>query len=179
MAFKQRAYNSVFLLRKSIFLMSFPVCDISRQFFVLDLINLISDKEWNYDATPSSFCCVIRTSSPVGENTLLSPQFSSSLDLSCFQHGKSSREIANLKNIGQSRLPAHDSIITDSVWERRAPRKDEARWVAVADKSLNCYLTFASAPPIEDGSTSWAQAWSKPHTRMSDNLMRLNQLFVV
>jgi hypothetical protein len=74
-------------------------------------------------------------------------------------------------------VPAHDSIITDSIWERSVPRKDEARWITVADKgrislilsslcgfTVLCYLTFASAPHIQDGSITWAQVWSKPYT---------------
>jgi hypothetical protein len=42
------------------------------------------------------------TFSPVGENTLFNPQFSSSLDLSFLQHGKSSPEIADLNRIAYS-----------------------------------------------------------------------------
>lgn len=165
MAFKQRAYNSVFLLRKSIFLMSFPV---SCQFFVLDLINLISGKK----KLNSSFCCVIRASSPVRENTLSSP-------------APSTHPVFNMANQVEKLLTSTVSVSRDCQLMIRSsqspfePCKDEARWVSMADKGRNCYLTFASAPLIEDGSTSWAQAWSKPHKRMSDNLLRLNQPFVV
>jgi hypothetical protein len=110
---------------------SYPPCSLHIPPILLSLIwstyYLTKNKIRSY-----STCNCLRhsvTSFPLGENILLSPQFSSPLDLSSPQDGKSSRESADLNRIGYSRQPTYDSIARDSVWVRSAPRTDEARWI--------------------------------------------------